>query len=239
MTIELRGVTKNVRDGSVRLTYEDVDIRIEEKANVAFLGHKEAGLSTIVSLICAADAPDKGSVKRTHSISWSIPDTKFIHKHHSLATSIRFIARLYEANEKEYLTKVCEMAELGDFINVRGDKCPKDAQARLAFYAGVSLPFDRYIFSGGFMGGKSERGRRQEIIEDLRQQAGILVVTHDVKIAQQFCDQAYVFDGSRSTYFDNMEAAAEFFSTIDSDGGDDDNFFDADPELKDLVNMDF
>ncbi len=239
MTIELRGVTKNVREGAIRLTYEGVDVRIEEKANVAFLGGKDAGLGTIVSLICAADAPDKGSVKRAHSISWPIPDSKFIHRHHSLATSARFIARLYEANEKEYLAKLCEMAELEDFINTRGDKCPKDALARLAFYAGVCLPFDRYIFMGGFMGGKSERERRLEVINDLRQRAGLLVVTDDVKTAQQFCDQAYVFEGGRATYFENMEAAAEFFGKADSSGNDDDDFFDAEPELKDLVSMDF
>jgi capsular polysaccharide transport system ATP-binding protein len=239
MTIELRGVTKKVRHGAIRRTYEDINIRIEENANVAFLGHKDAGLSAIVDMICAADAPDLGTVRRTHSISWAIPDSKFIHKHHPLASSARFIARLYEADEKEFVARVSEMADLGEFMNVRGDMCPKDALSRLAFCVGICLPFDRYILASNFMGGKSERERRTEILNDLSTRAGLLIATHDVKSAQQFCDQAYVFDGSRATYFDNIEAAAEFFGTIASEGTEDDDFFDAEPELQDLVNMDF
>jgi ABC-type polysaccharide/polyol phosphate transport system ATPase subunit len=131
------------------------------------------------------------------------------------------------------------MAELGDFMNVRGDMCPKDAVSRLAFFAGVCLPFDRYIFAGNFMGGKPERERRTEVLKDLSQQAGLLLVTHDAKTAKEFCDEAYVFDGSRATYFDNMDAAMEFFGTLAAGSGDDDVFFDAEPELQDLVNMDF
>ncbi|HVU19832.1 MAG TPA: hypothetical protein VHE09_03815 [Rhizomicrobium sp.] len=239
MTIELRDVTKKVRQGAIRVTYEDINIRIEEKANVAFLGHKEAGLSAIADLICGADAPDKGTVRRTHSISWVIPSSGFIHKHHALAASARFIARLYEADEKEFLAKISEAAELGDVLNVRGDLCPKDALQRFSFYAGVCLPFDRYIFSGGFMGGKDERERRAEVLNDLSTRAGLLLVTQDIKSAQQFCDQAYVFDSGRATYFDNMEAASEFFGAIASQGGGDDDFFDSEPELQELVNMDF
>ena len=239
MTIELNGVMKKVRQGAIRVNYEDVNIRIEEGVNVAFLGHKEAGLSAIVDLICAADAPDKGTIRRSHSISWAIPSSGFIHKHHSLATSARFIARLYEVDETEFLTKISEMAELGDVLNTRADKCPKEALARFSFYSGVCLPFDRYIFSGGFMGGKAERERRAEVMSDLGTRAGLLMVTQDIKTAQQFCDQAYVFDGGRVTHFDNMEAAAEFFGAVAAQGDDDEDFFDAEPELQELVNMDF
>lgn len=239
MTIELKDVMKKVRQGAIRVTYEDINIRVEEKAKVAFLGHKEAGLSAIVDLICGADAPDRGTVRRSHSISWAIPSNAFVHKHHSLAASARFIARLYEADEQDFLTKISEMGELGDVLNTRGDKCPKEALSRFSFYTGVCLPFDRYILAGSFMGGKGERERRAEVLNDLSVRAGLLMVTHDIKTAQQFCDQAYVFDGGQATYFDNMEAAAEFFSAITAQGGDDDDFFDAEPELQELVNMDF
>ena len=239
MTIELRDVTKKVRQGALRIKYEGLDIRIEEKAHVAFLGNQDAGLSKIVDLILAAVAPDNGVVHRAHSISWAIPDSKYVHKQHPLVASARFIARLYEANEKEFVAKVSELGDLGDFLNVRADKCPKDVLARFAFYAGVCLPFDRYILSSNFLGGKADRERRTEVLNDLRSHAGLLVVTQDIKSAQGLCDEAYVFDGKEATYFDDMEAAAEFFKNAGSDGVAEDDFFDAEPELQDMVNMDF
>src|SRR5690348_10050452 len=84
-TIELHQVMKKVRAGSVRVTYEDLNIRIGEKANVAFLAHSEAGVSGIIDLLCGADAPDKGWIARDHSISWPIPSTAYIQRHLSLA----------------------------------------------------------------------------------------------------------------------------------------------------------
>src|SRR6185312_2567046 len=69
MSIELRNVTKKVRMGPVRVTYSGLDLTIPDGARMALLGRKEAGLEKIVDLICAADAPDKGYVTRTQSIS--------------------------------------------------------------------------------------------------------------------------------------------------------------------------
>ena len=69
MTIELKNVMKKVRLGPVKTTYDDLNIRIEEKSRMALLGGKTAGLEAIVNLICAADAHDKDVIQRTHSIS--------------------------------------------------------------------------------------------------------------------------------------------------------------------------
>jgi capsular polysaccharide transport system ATP-binding protein len=238
MTIELRDVTKKVRLGSVRMNYRDLNIRIEDKANVAFLGHKSAGMEGIVNLICNADAPDEGKVTRSHSISWPIPASTFLHKHHSLATSARFIARLYEQDPSKFLADVSDMAQLGEFQDVRGDRCPKEVLSRFAYSVGLCVPFDRYILTAVSAGAKEDRPRFAEILQGLRERAGILLVTHDVKSASLFCDQAYVFDEGRATYFDDMEAAAEYFSKASGDD-DDDVFFDAEPELQDMVSMDF
>jgi capsular polysaccharide transport system ATP-binding protein len=238
MTIELRNVTKKVRLGAVRVTYEGLDIRVEKNSRVAFLGRKDAGLEAIVKLICAADAPDKGVVSRTHSISWPIPDGKFLQRHLSLAANARFIARLYEQDETAFLQKVTEMAEPGDFLNERGEICPKDVISRFCFSVGICLPFDHYILTGMNVGSKEDRPRFGAIVEDLAQRAGILLVCSEIKAAKQICDQAYVFDDGRATFFDDMEAAAEFFGGIASKGGDEEDFFDADPELENLVTMD-
>jgi capsular polysaccharide transport system ATP-binding protein len=239
MTIEFQNVTKKVRLGAVRVTYEDLNIRVEEKARMAFLGHQNAGLESIVDLICAADAPDSGRVTRSHSISWSIPGNSFLHKHHSLAANARFIARLYEVEPEGFVSAVNELAQLGEFANIRADRCPKDVLARFVFAVGLCVPFDHYILTSVAAGSKADRPRFTEAVAAAGERAGLLLVTKDIKSAEQFCDQAYVFADGRATYFDNMDAAAEFFGSIASDGDDNDSFFEAEEELQALVNMDF
>jgi len=239
MTIEFRDVTKKVRLGPVKLTYEGLNIRVEERTHVAFLGNKNSGMEALVGLICNADAPDSGRVTRSHSISWAIPDSKFLSKHLTLAANARFLARLYEQDEDAYVEKVAEMATPGDFLNVRGDSCPREVLSRFCFSTGVCLPFDHYILTSVNVGAKDERSRFASVIEELRQRAGLLLITGDVKAAKEYCDQAYVFDQGRATHFDDMEAAAEFFGSIDSQGDDDEEFFDSDPELENMINTDF
>ncbi len=239
MTIEFKSVTKKVRLGAVKVTYENLNIRIEEKARIALIGTKEAGVESIASLICAADAPDKGAIRRTHSISWAIPSTPHVHKHHPLISSARFLARLYEVDEKDYLARVLEMADIGDAVNLRADQCPKEKSSRFFFSAGVCLPFEQYILTGVNVGGKDDKERFAEIVEGLGRKAGILLVTQDVKAAQRFCTEAYVFDKGQATYFDDMDAAAEYLRGADAKDEDDEGFFDSDPELENLINVDF
>lgn len=239
MTIEFKNVMKKVRLGPVRLNYHDLNLRFEQNARIAFLGQKEAGLEAIVSLICTADAPDKGRVSRTHSISWPIPSAQFLKKHLSLAANSRFIARLYEKPEDEFVAKVSEMAQIRDHYDTRGDQAPKDAVSRFLFSLGMCLEFDQYIITSMSVGDKDARARFGEILNGKLEHAGLLLVGPDIKSAQQFCDQAYVFDEGRATYFDDMEAAAEFFGGVSGKGGGEEEFFEEDSELESLVNMDF
>lgn len=242
MTIELRHVKKNVRAGSVRVTYEDLNIRLGEGANVAFLAHSEAGIESVLNLICGADAPDKGSIVRDHSISWPIPASAYIQRHISLAANARFLARLYEVDEKDYLAKIAETG-LAPFMNSRVDMVSGEIKTVFAFVAGVCLPFDRYIVTKTAVGKKAFPELTGRLLDDLRARASLLIVGSAVKAAAQYCDQAYVFDQGTATFYDDMEAATEHFNSIQSkdkdreageEGEDED-----DSDLQNMIALDF
>jgi capsular polysaccharide transport system ATP-binding protein len=240
MTLELNHVTKKVRAGSVRVTYQDLNIRIEDGANVAFLGHSEAGIDVIINVLCGADAPDKGKVVRTHSISWPIPATTFMQSHLSLTANARFLARLYEVDERAYLTKIAENG-LARFLDTRADEVSGEIKTLFAFVAGVCLPFDCYILNKTAIAKKTYPDLAERLIDDIRQKGGLLLVTAMAKTAEQFCDQAYVFDQGQATFHDDMEAAVEHFNSIESkdrsiEGEETD---DADSDLQNMVGVDF
>jgi capsular polysaccharide transport system ATP-binding protein len=239
MSIELRNVTKKVRLGPVRLTYEELNVVVPTGVNVAFLGHREAGLESIVNLICGADAPDAGKVVRDEQISWPIPSSSCLSKHLSVAANARFMARLYEVDQEAYIKRVVELGELENWVDVKLDSCTSEARSALTFMMGVALPFDRYIMTRLNAGGRDKRERVNEIVTDLLSRANLLFVGSDTKAAQQFCQQAYVFDKGRATHYDDMEAALEHFGSIVAKPVEDEGFSDGDSELEDMVNMDF
>ena len=239
MSIEFKNVTKRVRNGPVKVDYVDLNVRIEEGKSIALLGQKSAGVDAIVDLMCGADAPDSGHIVRTHSISWAIPSTGFMHKHHSLASNARFLARLYEVNEAEYLAKIAEAGDLAEHFDKRADKCPKDALSLFCFLAGACLNFDHYIITSLAAGGKPNRERVMGTLESLRSRAGLLIVAQNVKAVRPLCEEAFVFDQGRATHFDDMDAAAEFFGSIGPESESEELSFEPEPELENLVNVDF
>jgi capsular polysaccharide transport system ATP-binding protein len=243
MTVELHNVTKKVRAGAVRVNYENLNIRLDDKAHVAFLAHSEAGVPSIIDLFCGADAPDKGRVIRNHSISWPIPDAMYIQKHLSLSANARFLARLYEVDEKDYLTRLAETG-LTPFMDTRVDMVNADVKSMFAFVAGVCLPFDRYILTKTVVGKKGFPGLSDRLVDELRERAALLLVTSAAKTAAQYCDQAYVFDQGAATFYDDMEAATEHFNSIqskdkDREADDDEADEDDDSDLQNMVGLDF
>jgi capsular polysaccharide transport system ATP-binding protein len=236
MTIELRDVVKKIRIGSVRVAYEDLNIRIEEGAHVALLGHPEAGVDGLVELICGADAPDAGRVTRTHSISWPIPWSAYMQQHLSLTANARFLARLYGVNEREYLARIAENG-LDKFLDLRGDRVASETRTAFAFVAGMCLPFDRYILTKTSVAQKTDPELAPRLIEEAKKRAGLLLVASSAKPAKQFCDQAYVFDQGQATFYDNMDAATEHFNSIEARDKDRDSEADEEDEDSDLQNM--
>ncbi|MBV8976625.1 MAG: hypothetical protein JO261_16230 [Alphaproteobacteria bacterium] len=239
MSIVFEDVTKKVRLGAVKLTYTGLNLHIPADSRMALLGHKQAGLEAIVNLICAADAPDYGRVKRTHSISWPIPSGQFVAKHLPLVANARFIARLYEADEGKFLLQLAELGKLREWFDVKVEECPNEVRAMFCFLAGICLPFEQYLITKVNVGPRSERDRIGEMLEELGTRAGILLVGSDVRTAQRICSEAYVFDKGCATFFNDMEAAAEAFSEIETDEAGDDDFMGGDAELESLVNVDF
>jgi capsular polysaccharide transport system ATP-binding protein len=239
MSISLNDVTKKVRMGPVRLTYEGLNIEIPDGGHVALLGHKDAGLDAIVNLICGADAPDEGRVTRTQSISWSIPSAGFVAKHMSLAASARFIARLYETDEDAYLARIQELGQFGDQINLKAELCANEVRSLFCLLVGICLPFDHYILTNVNVGKKGERERIAAMVEELGERASLVLVGHDLKNAQHLCDRAYVFESGRATFYEDMEAAGEHFNSIVAKDVEEDDFMGPDSELEDLVSMDF
>ena len=131
------------------------------------------------------------------------------------------------------------MADLGDFLNLRADKCPKEKSSRFCFSAGVCLPFDQYILTVVNVGGKEDRERFAEIVEGSRTEAGHSA--RDARCQDRAADFATrpMFSMRAGDLFRRHGSGAEFFGGIAAKGEDDEDFFDSDPELENLVNVDF
>jgi capsular polysaccharide transport system ATP-binding protein len=209
MSIDVIGVHHSIkpRRARRRLEFHDINMHIEPGQRVALMGRKGSGVEEILSLMCGAVYPARGTVIRSSEISWPIGETTFLAQDVSLATNLRFLARIYETDDVAYTERVEETAEIGEHWNEKLGGCSKEVRARFAFGLGVCLPFDIYLFNSVEVGDKEYRERSDAIVDELGAAAGIVVTTTKGEIAQQFCDRGFVLDDGTITYYEDIEAA--------------------------------
>jgi capsular polysaccharide transport system ATP-binding protein len=231
--IELANVTFRTRQTLSPVVFEDVNLRIEDGERVAFLApDKRFGLSVLQDLFCDANAPDRGRVIRTGSLSWPIPDASFFHQHLSFVANARFIARMYGLDTRLFVPRVCEMAGVTDIMDERLDHCPKSAVSPFTFSLGVCVPFDTYLLTTA-VAGKGEDGAalQQELLE-LSSRCGIIVVAMNGKGVADLCDRAYVLDNGSAKIvpYDDIEEALDHLKRLASKAAEDEDFIKEVPE---------
>jgi capsular polysaccharide transport system ATP-binding protein len=212
--IELRNVAVRTRRTIAPLSLTGINLRIDRRDRLALLAPSKGSLGLIVDLLCTANAPDAGTVVRGSSLSWPIPGNAFFHKHLTFIGNARFIARLYEMDQKTFVPKVIELAGVEDLAEERIDHCPSSARSRFAFALGVSLPFDIYLFTNTSVGEKESREKYSEMIADLANRSGLVIATGNAKSARPFCNKAYVLDPAGSVLYEDMDAAFEHFERL-------------------------
>jgi|tagenome__1003787_1003787.scaffolds.fasta_scaffold20982178_2 capsular polysaccharide transport system ATP-binding protein len=216
--IELRNVSVRTRGTINPVFLKNINLRVEAGDRIGILGPKDGGLPLILDVICGANAPLSGSVNRTGRISWPIPGGAFFHKHQSYVANARFVARLYEVDQHTYISRVLEMAEVGDLADLPVSRCPRAVTSRFAFALGACLSFETYVITNTNIGGKTDREKYQDILEELASRSGLLIVSSSAKTAEPFCHKAYVLDPAGSVYYDDMEAAAEHLARVSKRG---------------------
>src|ERR1041385_915077 len=200
MSIELRGVSVRTRKTIAPVRLSDLNLKIGERDHLALLAPPNSCLNLVVDVICGAIAPDAGKVIRTSSVSWPLPSLSFLHKHLNFIANTRFIAQLYGADERSFIDRVLEIADIGDLAEKKVGHCPKKALSRFAFAVGACLPFDTYLFTSTNIGDKAEREKYAEMIAELGSSSGLIVATTSGKAAAECCDRAFVLDPEGSVY---------------------------------------
>ena len=218
MSIEFQNVTLRTRKTITPILLEEINFRIEEGDHFALLAPRDGGLDLVVDVLCSAGAPESGRVIRGGSLSWPLPGASFVHKHQTFIANARFIARLYDADQKSFISKVIELAGIEDLADERIDFCPSKAVSRFGFALGACLPFDFYLFTGTNIGGRDDKEKFSEKIHELGKSSGLIIAASNIKAAESFCDKAFVLDPGGSVYYTDMEAAAAHLERISQKG---------------------
>ena len=219
MSIELHDISKGVLVGRTRRPlFKHLDFWMEDGEHVAVLGVKGSGKSMLLNLICGAEQVDDGWVECSSTVSWPIPNAAFLSGSSSVATNLRFVARLYGVDKAKFVSEVALLGELENHLNEKLANSPRFVRAQLAFAMSMWFDFDIYIFDEKVIStGKPFQARAAQILEARTKNKGVLLATSSPGIVRKYCDTAFVIDGGRAAHYTDMKAALEHFKSLAKD----------------------
>jgi capsular polysaccharide transport system ATP-binding protein len=169
----------------------------------------------LLRLICGTAYADTGRIERASRVSWPIPLTSFFSAHASVASNIRFIARLYGVEDEAFPRRICEMVEISEFLNEPLNTCAKYVRPRLALALGLGIDFDLYLFDGSLApADKPFKEQAAALVAERMAGRAYVLATGNPKEIGQNCDSVYVLRAGQAKYFASAEEGVSYFTAL-------------------------
>jgi capsular polysaccharide transport system ATP-binding protein len=215
--ISLRNLTKYYPSNrGKQFVFSDLSFDIPTDRNIALLGSNGAGKSTLFRMIAGSEYPNSGSIVTSQDISWPVALTTGIHPQMTGRENTRFIGRVNGVADLDlYEEKVKEFAELGEKYELPVKTYSSGMRSRLAFGTCIAIDFNVYLIDEATsVGDQKFRRKAKSSLLEKREKASLLMVSHDTKEIEEFCDSALILHDGKLNFYDNLSEGYEFYNSL-------------------------
>lgn len=209
--IRFENVSKTYHIGAFeKHVYHNLNFTIERGESIGICGANGAGKSTLMRLIAGVEQPSGGKITRAMTTSWPIGYSSCFQSSLTGADNARFIARIYDQPEEELLTFVEDFAQLGPYFYQPIHTYSAGMNARLAFGISLAIHFECYLVDEVTGAGDERfRARCEEALLHRRDNATLVMISHDPGALRQYCRKGAVVYAGALVFYDTIEEACE------------------------------
>jgi capsular polysaccharide transport system ATP-binding protein len=198
-----------------KVVIDDLSLELPSGKALGLLGRNGAGKSTLMQIVAGTLPPDSGRVISDGTISWPIGLGGALHPDMTGAQNVRFIARIYGIDSDSLCAFVQDFAELGAHFHMPLRSYSSGMRSRLAFGASMGIPFDTYLVDEVTSVGDARfRAKSKAIFRERMKTSGAIMVSHNMRELQEFCDAGLVLENGRMYYFEDLEEAIALHQAI-------------------------
>lgn len=196
--------------------FQDINFTIPEGHNIGILGSNGAGKSTLFRMLAGSEYPNKGKVVTDKAISWPVALATGIHPQMTGRENTRFIGRVNGvANLREYEEKVKDFAELGIKYDLPVKTYSSGMRSRLAFGCCIAIDFEIYLIDEATsVGDQKFRKKARQALIDKSKTASVIMVSHEIKEIEEFCDSAIVLHKGNLTFYSDLQEAIAVYKNL-------------------------
>lgn len=216
--IHLENVSKYYATPSGRhYVLDNVTLTIPDEAHVGVLGPNGAGKSTLMRLFAGVDAPNKGSISRTGSISWPMGLAKSMHGSLTGKENARFACHIQGLTRDEIVVAVDgikKFADIGKYFNMPVRTYSSGMRARMNFAIAMAFDFDCYIIDElTAVGDKIFRKKSAAAFKGKRQSASFIKVSHNINELIEECNMGLVLHNSKAVLYPSIKEAIDVYES--------------------------
>ncbi len=216
--IRFEGVSKSYHIRKFeKLVFADLNFTIEKGDSIGICGANGAGKSTLMRLIAGVEPPTAGKITRRMTTSWPIGYSSCFQSTLTGADNARFISRIYQRNEHELLQYVEDFAQLGPYLYQPVNTYSAGMSARLAFAISLAIEFECYLVDEVTAAGDERfRARSEEALLARRDNATLVMISHDPGTLKSYCRRGAVLYGGALVQYDTIDEACEVHHRLQS-----------------------
>ena len=209
--IKLENVSKTYHGRNfTKHVFSNLNFTVNRGQGLAICGANGAGKTTLMRLLAGVEQPTTGRITRTMTTSWPIGYSGCFISTATGADNVRFIARIYNMNEDELLDFVQDFAQLGPYFYQPVHTYSAGMNARLAFGISLAIDFECYLVDEVTGAGDERfRARCEEALLHRRDNAALVMISHDPGTLRQYCKRGAVVYGGTLVFFDTIDEASE------------------------------
>ncbi|WP_298944215.1 ABC transporter ATP-binding protein [uncultured Psychromonas sp.] len=215
--IKLQNLTKYYpSDLGPQFIFQNINFDIPDGHNIGILGSNGAGKSTLFRILAGSEYPNKGKVVTDKAISWPVALSTGIHPQMTGRENTRFIGRVNGVeNLDEYEEKVKNFAELGIKYDLPVKNYSSGMKSRLAFGCCIAIDFDVYLIDEATsVGDQKFRIKARQALLGKRKTASLIMVSHDLKEIEEFCDSAIILHQGELTFYPDLQQAISIYQSL-------------------------
>ena len=198
-----------------RTVLDKINFTIRPGEKIAVLGQNGAGKSTLVKLIAGVEPLTSGRIHRGMSISWPVGFSGGFEHAMTGYDNIKFVARIYGVPVEKAIEIVDDFAELGRLLHTPMATYSSGMRTRLAFGMTLAVDFDCFLIDEIIAVG--DQRFRQKCHDELfvkRRNSAMILISHDMHVIKEYCDQALVLKAGRGRVFDDIDLALSIYATL-------------------------
>jgi ABC-type polysaccharide/polyol phosphate transport system ATPase subunit len=192
---------------------KEVSFEVRKGETVGIIGRNGSGKSTLLQMICGILTPTIGSIKSNGRVAALLELGAGFNPEFTGRENVYMNATILGLDKKEICSKfdtIVAFADIGDFIDQPVKTYSSGMYVRLAFAVAVSINPDVLIVDEALaVGDLSFQLKCIEKMEQIRKNAAILFVSHNMSQIRKFCAKTAWIDSGKLMYFGDTHQAVD------------------------------